>query len=241
MFACLSWDLHGSVLLIFRFFIRQAVAAAAIWFVVPVLTASADFYPSGLTQQQIAQFEDYESKVVAFLKEQGKAIDLRQFPVVFPQEHGAALIAEVFGDEWSAIRSYADSALAELPLTDLEGLLAAEPVYRLAIGQLQEQFSTLPERQSRFLEARLAAARFWEPQVVAKTAASMAGAQMGTPEEIARNALYDGFVKSRLARTTLNGVQALVYSSGIWMFVIAYERSPRGLIVMTEISAYPRP
>ncbi|WP_428687293.1 hypothetical protein [Roseibium sp.] len=222
-----------------KFIARISAAGLALVFSVSA-ALSASLYPSGMTEDEIAKFEVYERKVIRFLREQGDGFDIGRLSVEFPNAHGAWLVEEVFDDDWSAIRAYADGALADLPVTKLEDKLTATPAFRLEVGQQTEKLFSLPDPQRRRFEARLAASRFWDPQVVARTAASMLEGQMGTAEDVARNSLYGNYVQSRLAKTLTGDGQALVSFSGLWTYVVDIERSPRGLIFMTRVSAYPR-
>ncbi len=220
--------------------ILQVLTAGLVLAGAVATAASDDFYPTGMAPEEIAKFNEYESKVIRFLKERGNTIPLRQFPMEFSQENGARLINEVFGDDWSAIRSYADRALADLPKTAIDDELLSEPTSRIEVRQLIEQLSSQPEPKRHALEARLAATRFWDPKVVAQTAASMIAGQIGTSEDAARNALYANYVMSNLATARTNDAPVLVLFSGVWMYVVEFERSQRGLIIMTGVSAYSR-
>ncbi|MCG8558653.1 MAG: hypothetical protein MI824_02530 [Hyphomicrobiales bacterium] len=203
------------------------------------VAAHAQPYPSGLSDAAIAKFETYDAKIASAIRDSksrgAKPVELAK---AFPKDYVLAIFREVFGSEWGPIREYADAALAELPQIEPPARLAKTPVHAVNVSKENiKLFDALAKAPA--FEEGLATAQLWNPQVVVAASAMMILART-SPEEIAHHSVTSGFASRRLVRSTWRGRDALILYEGGWIFAINYVRSPRGLIVATNIGLYER-
>lgn len=199
----------------------------------------AQTYPPGLSDAAKAKFATYDARMTAAIREsKSRQLSPVEMVEVFHREYGLAIIRDIFGSDWAAIREYADAALAALPVVDESARFSAPPSDRFDMkegeGLLGESLAKM-----RPFEEGLATARLWDPLRVAN-AASMMVLGRTTPEEVAHHSVTSSYTSQQLARTTWQGRDALVFYSGAWVFVMNYIRTAGGLIWATEIGLYPR-
>ncbi len=202
-------------------------------------TAAAQSYPPGLSDAARAKFETYDARIAAAIRDsKASGIALRELPKAFPKDYALAILRDVFGTDWAAIREYADAALVALPRVEPPAQLAAEPVRLLEAGDGERKlFDSLAAAPA--FEEGLATARMWNPESVATTGASAILA-LTSAEEVAHHAMTSGFASRRLVRSTWRDRDALVLYEGGWVFAMTYVRTPRGLIVASDLGLYER-
>lgn len=217
----------------------QLIVALMICVLIPAFPATAQPFPTALSESAKAKFAAYDARIIAAIREsKSDGILPRDLPVEFPRRYGAAIFRDIFGSDWTPIREYADAALADLPVVDETARFAASPTAEFDLSEsapiLQGSTTTALEA-----EALMATYRFWEPKAVANVASTIVLSGR-SPEESAHNAITSGYVSQHLARTSWQGRDALVYYTGAWVVVFNYTRTSGGLIWATEIALYPR-
>lgn len=203
------------------------------------VAAHGQSYPSGLSDAAIAKFEIYDAKIASAIRDSksrgAKPVELAK---AFPKDYVLAIFREVFGAEWAPIREYADAALAELPQIEPPARLGKAPVHAVNVSKANiKLFDALAKAPA--FEEGLATAQLWNPEKVVAAGAMMILGRT-SPEEIAHHSVTSGFASRRLVRSTWQDRDALVLYEGGWIFAINYVRSPRGLIVATNIGLYER-
>lgn len=206
----------------------------------PACLAVAQPYPTGLSDAAQAKFESYDNKIAAAIREsESKAIPPRELITRFPKEYAINVLRETFGSDWAPIKEYADAALAELQYLDPPKQLASEPVeIFVEVGKAQVKLTEALAKASPFEEG-LATARTWDPRVVANAGAMMVLGKTSA-EKVAYHTVASGFLSQRLFRSRWRDEDALVLYQGTWIFAMNYIRTPRGLIIATNIGMYRR-
>ena len=202
-------------------------------------TAAAQSYPPGLSDAARAKFEVYDARIAAAIQDsKASGTAPRDLPTAFPKDYALAILREVFGADWAAIREFADAALAALPRVEPPAQLAAEPVRLREAGDGERKlFDSLAAAPA--FEDGLATARMWDPEIAAAAAASAILA-LTSAEEVAHHAVTSGFASRRLVRSTWRDRDALILFEGGWVFAFTYVRTPRGLIVASDLGLYER-
>ena len=202
-------------------------------------TTIAQAYPPGLSNAAIAKFETYDEKIASAIRDSKlrgvKPVELAE---IFPKDYALAIFREVFGSDWTPIREYADAALAGLPRIDEPDRLSGEPLYVIDAKETDlKLFDALAKAPA--FEEGLATAQLWNPQKVAEAGAMMILGRTSS-EEIAHHSVRSSFASSRLVKSTWRDREALILYEGGWIFAINYVRTPRGLIVASNIGLYER-
>ena len=194
-------------------------------------------WPLGLSAEARRTIQAFEARIIEAGRE--TEIEPRKMPTEFMGKVAVRIAQETLGGNWSAVREYADRALAALPVVDAGGLEAREAAAVFPPPEAQDEYDrAMTLIGSR--EASLAALRAWDPSVAMRGAASQVLGFALTAEDFGRHSILSGLVSQSLARTTWKGEDALIGAQGAWIIVFTYLRTPNGLFVAKRTRLFPR-